>query len=641
VNDPRGAIDQNGRSRKANCEFVIHTPRGGAGGQRVAAVRTLHRVEKGEELLVAYGSQYWRFSLAASKKGAKRAAYAARPKKVVAQPNSEEQGVSLADLPPNADSTTQRVRKQAMRRHPTRVIASTVQLAAALLMESAPSSLAPIQSKTGEDQPEPLTAAIRRVAQGDETYQKWLGKPPTGWTAESGLLFDEQRRLIVPDDRVLRTRLLAEVHDSTTGAHAGRDRMLSEAQKRFHWDGLATEVERYVTTCDQCQRNKRSKQLKPGLLMPLPIPEEPCMHWTTDAVSGFWKSKHGYTSIQVYVDRRTKLKRFAATHITDGSAELAATTLRTIIGPHGMPKSIVSDRDPRITSRFYKELQRVLGSRTDLSTAMHAQTDGQSEREIQTLTTALCSYVNEMGDDWDEYLPALELAFNSKVQASTGVSPFFLVYGVEARLPIDCVLDEVRPPITVPAAANRHERMRKALDAARSKQELAQERQKRAADRHRRLLLLKEGDQVMMATEGLDLKSSKHKLTAKYIGPFKVMGTVNDNAIKLDLPPLLGAMHHTINISRLKLYRDGSAEFPGRPQRHHQPPAVETDSNGAAQYSVECIVAQRGSAARRELLIRWEGYGAEHDQWQPRREVMKTAPGKVAEFEALQRSIVD
>ena len=183
-----------------------------------------------------------------------------------------------------------------------------------------------------------------------------LRKPPSGWTVEHRLLFGEQNRLIVPNDRALRTRLLAELHDSTTGAHAGRDRMLGEAQKRFQWDGLATQVERYVTTCDACQRNKHSKQLKPGLLMPLPIPEEPCMHWTTDAVSGFRKSKHGFTSIQVYVDRRTKLKRLATTRTTDGSAELATTTLRTIIGTHGMPKSIVSNRDSRITAKFYQEL---------------------------------------------------------------------------------------------------------------------------------------------------------------------------------------------------------------------------------------------------------------------------------------------
>ena len=637
INDPKGAVDDTGRARKANCEFVVHTPRGGAGGRRVAAVRTLRPIEKGEELLVAYGDQYWRFRAPASKKGIKRAAYAARQGKVAKQPAqpAERPQPASEEEDPEVDPATQRAFKRGHRRHPTRIIADTVVNAMTALEALETAAITNIEVK---EKPEPLTVAIRRVALNDEEYQRWLEKPPSGWTVEHGLLFGEQKRLIVPNDRALRTRLLAELHDSTTGAHAGRDRMLGEAQKRFQWDGLATQVERYVTTCDACQRNKHSKQLKPGLLMPLPIPEEPCMHWTTDAVSGFRKSKRGFTSIQVYVDRRTKLKRLATTRTTDGSAELATTTLRTIIGPHGMPKSIVSDRDSRITAKFYQELQRVLGTQTVLSTAMHAQTDGQSEREIQTLTTALRSYVDEMGDDWDEYLPALELALNSKVQASTGASPFFLVYGVEARLPIDCVLDEVRPPpMSLPATIDRHQRMRKAMDAARTKQELAQERQKRAADRHRRLLQLKPGDQVLIATEGLTLKSGMHKLTARYIGPFKVIGVVNANAIKLELPPLLQAMHDTINISRLKLYRDGSAEFPDRPLRHHQPPAVDTDTNGAAQYAVECVVAQRGSAARRELLIRWEGYGAEHDQWQPRRELMKTAPDKVAEFDALQR----
>jgi hypothetical protein len=332
------------------------------------------------------------------------------------------------------------------------------------------------------------------------------------------------------------------------------------------------------------------------------------------------------------------LKRFAATRTTDGAAELAATTLRTIIGPHGMPKSIVSDRDPRLTARFSQELQRVLGSEAKMSTAMHAQTDGQSEREIQTLITALRSYVGELGDDWDEYLPALELAFNSKVQASTGASPFYLVYGTDARLPIDCALEEARVTPTVPAVADRADRMKRAMAAAYSKQEQAQARQKAAADRHRRLLQLSPGDQVMLSTEGLQMRSGTHKLTARYIGPFRVTGMVNDNAVTLELPQLLGALHPTFNISRLKMYRDGRAQFPDRPQRHTQPPAVSSDTNGDTEYAVECVVAQRGPARRRELLVRWEGYGPEHDQWKSRRELLESAPLKVAEFDALQRT---
>jgi Chromo (CHRromatin Organisation MOdifier) domain len=321
-------------------------------------------------------------------------------------------------------------------------------------------------------------------------------------------------------------------------------------------------------------------------------------------------------------------------HTTDSSVQLANTTLRTIIGPHGMPKSVVSDRDPRITARFWKELSRVLGSRVDLSTAQHPQSDGQSEREIQTLTTALRSYANAMANDWDDYLPALELAFNSKQQASTGAAPFTLVYGTEARLPIDCVLDEARP-VTLPVVASRAERMRLALDHARTKAEQAQAKQKRQADRHRRLLLLREGDQVLLSTDGLQLRSGIHKLTGRFIGPFSVIGSVNENAVTLDLPPLLGAMHPTINISRLKLYRDGSKLFPGRPQRLHQPPAVDSDTNGAARYEVEAVVAQRGAGARRELLVRWKGYGAEHDQWQLRSELAQSAPLRVAEFDSI------
>jgi hypothetical protein len=219
---------------------------------------------------------------------------------------------------------------------------------------------------------------------------------------------------------------------------------------------------------------------------------------------------------------------------------------------------------------------------------------------------------------WDEYLPALELAFDSKVQASTGASPFTLVYGTEAHLPIDCALDDARPA-TLPAVGQRAERMKAALDHARTLAEIAQAKQKRLADRHRRLLELKAGDQLLLATEGLQLRSGMHKLTGRYIGPFRVMGNVNDNAVVLDLPPLLGALHSTFNISRLKPYRHSDhALFPGRPQRLHQPPAVDADTNGVAEYEVKSVLAQRGSTNRRELLIRWKGYGAEHDEWQPR-----------------------
>ena len=659
VNDPRGARDDLGRARQPNCEFVLCTPRGER--QRVGAVRTLRPLRSGEELLVRYGQNYWRFQAQQAKRKEQgqprrrpRAAARERKRAATAEERASAQQRIQALAPElergardrrfeailvvtlnqmGAGEERRKLRPTAARRsaqalHDMGLARAGSGAAAAPATEAAQPATAPIGSES-------IMNAMRRAATTDEQYQSWLQSPPTGTQANRGLLFDNRGRMRVPNNATVRTRILAELHDAATGAHAGRDRMLAEAQRRFDWQGMAGDVERYVLTCDACQRNKHSKQLKPGLLMPLPLPEEPCMHWTTDAVTGLPKTRRGHDAIQVYVDRLTKLKKFAPAHTSDGSVQLAHTTLRAIIGPHGMPKSFVSDRDPRITARLWKELACVLGSDVNLSTAHHAQTDGQSEREIQTLITALRSYANAMGNDWDEYLPALELAFNSKPQASTGASPFSLVYGTEARLPIDCVLDEVRPA-TMPAVEERAARMRKAMDQARSSAEAAQSRQKRLADQHRRLLQLKAGDQVLLATDGLQLRSGTHKLTARYVGPFRVSGCVNDNAVTLELPPLLGALHPTFNITRLKPYRDGSS-FPGRPQRLPHPPAVDADTNGVASYEVEAVVAQRGVGIRRELLVRWKGYGAEHDEWQRRGELVRTAPIAVAEFDALQQ----
>jgi len=675
VNDPRGALDERGRQRRANCDFAIHTPRGG--GQRIAAVRTLRPILRGEELLVKYGAEYWRYQPGAAqskrkhqrmprkgsverqqrqRKAAAAAAAAAQhaqrmqPAVEVLQAATSERERRFVQVSTEVlaamETRAARVKKSAraaeaaaaaqptVAAQPERSSARAGRAAAAAPPVQAPAAEA---ATAAAHQRDSLLRDIAVAAEKDPQYQALLKSPQPGEHAEAkrGALFDSKGCMRVPNDAALRTRILAELHDSPTGAHCGRDRLLSELQKRFFWDGMATQAEQYVLTCDACQRNKHSKQLKPGLLMPLPLPEEPCLHWTTDAVTGLPKSKRGYDAIQVYVDRLTKLKRFALAHTSDGAVQLASNTLRTIIGPHGMPKSMVSDRDPRITAKFWRELSRLLGSEVYLSTAHHPQSDGQSEREIQTVITALRHYVNAMGNDWDDFLPQIELALNSKQQASTGAAPFTLVYGSEARLPIDCVLDDVRPA-KVPAAGERAERMKKALDLARSRAELAQARQKQAADRHRRLLLLKPGDQVLLATDGLRLRSGTHKLTGRFVGPFTVTGNVNNNAVTLELPPLLGALHSTFNISRLKVYRDGRSLFPTRPQQLQQPPAVEHDSNGVARYEVESLMAQRGKGKRCELLVRWKGYGAEDDQWKLRSELMRETPAAVAAFDALQ-----
>ena len=482
-----------------------------------------------------------------------------------------------------------------------------------------------------------LTDDIRAAALADPVYSALIAQPPTGLDALNGLLWDGEL-LRVPANDALRTRILSECHDSVTGAHFGRDKTLAAVKQRFSWNGMATDVDKYVSTCDSCQRNKPSQQSTPGLLMPLPLPEHPCQEWTQDAVTGLPKTKRGHDAIQVYVERLCKLKHFAATRSTDGAAELATSFVHTVVRAHGVPESIVSDRDPRFTAHFYKELTQLLGITLRMSTARHPQSDGQSEREIRTLITSLRSFCNEHQDDWDDYLDMLELSFNSAVQASTQRSPFELLHGVKARLPVDVALAPIAP--RNPAAIDRAERMQTALRFVREQLLSSQERQSLNANRHRRPLSFAVGDAVLLSTEGLQLRSGSNKLCSRFVGPFLVTAVVNANAYTLALPPQLQALHPTFNIDKLKRYRDGRTAFPTRPLPYPRPPPeVQADSNGDQEWTVDCITAQRKRGKRMEYLVAWKGYPPEESTWEPRAALTDTQA--LEEFEHRQRASED
>ena len=460
-----------------------------------------------------------------------------------------------------------------------------------------------------------LLDAIAAAATVDAEYAARVTSPPPNRIVVNGLLWHGEV-LCVPNDAALRTRMLAECHDSITGAHFGRDKTLAAMKSRFEWDGMATAVELYVSTCDSCQRHKASRQLTPGALMPLPIPEGVGLEWTTDAVTGLPKTKRGNDAIQVYVERACKLKHFHANRKTDGAVELAASFMHTVVRAHGIPNAIISDRDPRFTAHFYAELMKLMGIDLRMSTARHPQSDGQSEREIQTATTALSAFCNEHQDDWDDYLDMYELGCNTTVQASTQMSPFEMLYGMKPRLPIDVAIDAVAP--RNPAAIDRASRIQQAVRAGLGNLAEAQQRQVRNASR-RDVPTLAVGDMVLLTVDGLTLRHFNNKLCARYIGPFAVTAVVNANAYQLALPPQLQALHPTFNIDKLKPYRNSAAAFPLRPQPFDRPPpAAQADSNGDQQWEVERIMAERKRGRATQYLVAWKGYPAEENTWQSR-----------------------
>jgi len=456
INDPRGT------AQRANCQFMVYTPKG---KPRIGCVRTTRPIEMGEELLIQYGASYWRF-IGNHVQIKKNSVALKRGQRVVADTDDETDSDSDDDdLPPLID-------------------------------------LAAVDGTSATEVT--LSQSILNAAAADATYCLLVSDPPADTQVQGGLLWDSSgTRLYVPNDSVIRTRILAHCHDDPTGAHFGRDKTLAAVQQRFRWAGLTTDVELYVSTCDACQRNKPSQQLTPGALMPLPLPDKPCREWTNDAVTGIPRTKRGHDAIQVYVERLTKLKHFVATKKSDGAAEMAATFVHTVVRAHGVPDAVVSDRDPRFTAKFYAELMRLLGVKLNMSTARHPQSDGQSEREIKTVITALRAYCDDNQADWDDYLDMLELGFNSAVQSSTLMSPYELMYGMKPRLPIDVALSTLAP--VNPAAIDRATRMRDALKVARGNLVKAQESQTRNASRRPASFTV--GDRVLLSTDGLTIRS--------------------------------------------------------------------------------------------------------------------------------------
>ena len=192
----------------------------------------------------------------------------------------------------------------------------------------------------------------------------------------------------------------------------------------------------YVSKCLMCQQVKAEHQVPTGLLNPLPIPQWKWDNITMDFVSGFPLTQQKHGSVWVIVDNLTKLTQFIPVKMDYSMDRLAELYVEEIIRLHGVPSYIVSDRDPRFTSRFWNELQSTLGTKLKFNTAFHPQTDGQSKRLIQVLEDMLRGCVMEFLGSWDRYIPLMEFAYNNSFQSSIGMAPYEALYDRKCRTPV-------------------------------------------------------------------------------------------------------------------------------------------------------------------------------------------------------------
>ncbi|GKA68320.1 putative reverse transcriptase domain-containing protein [Tanacetum coccineum] len=234
----------------------------------------------------------------------------------------------------------------------------------------------------------------------------------------------------------LRTVIMHESYKSKYSIHPGSDKMYQDMKKLYWWPNMKADIATYVSKCLTYAKVKAEHQRPSGLLVQPKIPEWKWDNITMDFVTKLPKSSQGYDTIWVIVDRLTKSAIFVPMRETDPMDKLARMYLKEVVTRHGIPVSIICDRDPRFASNFWRSLQNALGTNLDMSTAYHPQTDGQSERTIQTLEDMLRACAIDFGKGWVNHLPLVEFSYNNSYHASIKAAPFEALYGQKCRSPV-------------------------------------------------------------------------------------------------------------------------------------------------------------------------------------------------------------
>jgi Chromo (CHRromatin Organisation MOdifier) domain len=325
-------------------------------------------------------------------------------------------------------------------------------------------------------------------------------------------------------------------------------------------------------------------------------------------------TQDGYNAIVVFVDRLSKMVHLQPTKTTATAVDVANIFFNTVFWLHGLPRMIVSDRDPKFTSKFWQMLFKLIDTKLTLSTAFHPQTDGQTERANWTLEQYLRAFINYKQDNWASLLPITEFTINNAKNASTGFSPFYLANGCHPVTPTSLINPR---SCLIPAASNYIDHLQTVLATAKDNLRTAQDHQANYANRHRREELFTVGDQVMLSAANIELatnvKRPSHKLLQRSLGPYEVIKVISDVAYKLNLPATL-KIHPVFHVSLLTRYHASNPDiFPGRIAPPPPPTVVDTE----LEYEVETILDKRTFRRQVQYLVKWAGYPAHDASWEP------------------------
>ncbi|GJV65549.1 putative reverse transcriptase domain-containing protein [Tanacetum coccineum] len=349
----------------------------------------------------------------------------------------------------------------------------------------------------------------------------------------------------------LRSVIMHESYKSKYSIHPGSEKMYQDMKKLYWWPNIKADIATYVSKCLTCAKVKAKHQRTLGLLVQPAIPEWKWDNISTDFITNLPKSSQGFDTILVIMDRLTKSAHFLPIRENDPLDKLARLYQNRIVARHGIPVSIICDRDRRFTSNAWRSFQKALGTNLSMSTAYHLETDGQSERTIQTIEDMLRACVIDFGKGWVKHLPLAEFSYNNSYHASINAVPYEELYCRKCRSPVcwaEVREDQLIGPELIQETTEKIVLIKQRIQAA-------QDRQKSYADLKRKPMEFEVRDRVMLKvspSKGVVRFGKRGKLNPRYVRPFKVLAKVGKVTYRLELPQELSIVHHTFYVSNLK-----------------------------------------------------------------------------------------
>ena len=343
-----------------------------------------------------------------------------------------------------------------------------------------------------------------------------------------------ESKLCVPRRNV--REILQLAHDSTITGHFGFEKTMNRLEQ-FHWKHKSRDVRLYCQGCIVCQQQKDGRTKQIGTPQPLKVPQRRWGSVTTDFITHLPKTSRGFDAITTFVDRLSRRVHFAPSRMSDGAVEVARTFMDSVFRLHGLPDEIVSDRDPKFTAKFWRELMKMCGVELKMSSSHHPQTDGLSEVINRMLGNYLRCFCNKQQKNWDILLSTAEYAYNSARTTGMNASPFEIDLGWTPLSPLDCF---TKRESVVQSVEELRQRLAGAYADAKFSHQLAKARLSAYQSRKYTLPKYKVGDKVWISNQYLQDPlariQSSNKLKPRRYGPFIIKELFGKSAVHIELP---------------------------------------------------------------------------------------------------------